>query len=475
MQFARARAEVIPVLDRRFLTRLKIRTVFPHLMYSMAIRGQRFHIDLSSEDEDEAGIQTKLTSKTDNIPILVGDIKERSPNSNPRPPSLPQSTSAETGFPAHKSRSKQSTFKRSRVGQSPPIDNHVRSGVPSSHAFGPTSPKNRSKNTVEMGRGNLATAEEALGIDEENKQRIATMSPKEIEAARNELLMSLRPSLVERLLKKANIDDENTSGLENQLLRPLNQTSDAESPSKKIAFDFPDQSPTPDTISISNPQAQDPDLPPLIPPPDLQPASLPLPPLKRHQAENSIPPPTLDPSSSSFLSDLHETYFPSLPSNPSALAWMAPVSPSESSYSATLPSFPPSALRFDFRAHLLPPRLAAQVPVTKGLHHHASAPDAAGYTIPELAHLARSAVASQRCIAYQTLGRVLYKLGRGDFGREGEDLNEGLWRLIEEGKVLDLLVAEAGRGEGGNRSCWATATEAVWLWRKGGGRRWKAE
>lgn len=110
----------------------------------------------------------------------------------------------------------------------------------------------------------------------------------------------------------------------------------------------------------------------------------------------------------------------------------------------------------------------------KGLHHHGAAPEAAGYTVPELAYLARSAFAAQRCIAFQTLGRVLYRLGRGDFGHEGE-LAEGLWGLMEDGKVLDLLVEAAGSGEQGNRSCWATATEAVWLWRKGGGRRWGAK
>lgn len=80
----------------------------------------------------------------------------------------------------------------------------------------------------------------------------------------------------------------------------------------------------------------------------------------------------------------------------------------------------------------------------------------------------------------------MYRLGRGDFGQVGgeeedEDkgggggLAEGLWELMDEGKVLDVLCEVAGReGErAGNRSCWVFATEAVWLWRKGGGRRWK--
>ena len=77
-------------------------------------------------------------------------------------------------------------------------------------------------------------------------------------------------------------------------------------------------------------------------------------------------------------------------------------------------------------------------------------------------------------MAFQTLGRVLYRLGRGDFGAEGEDLCEGLWECMEKGRVVEGLVEVAAKGEGGgNRSVWVMATEACWLWRKGGGRRWK--
>lgn len=103
------------------------------------------------------------------------------------------------------------------------------------------------------------------------------------------------------------------------------------------------------------------------------------------------------------------------------------------------------------------------------------APEAAGYTIPELAHLSRSAFPAQRAIAYQTVGRILYRLGRGDFGQEGtegEELYRGLWKCVEEGRVLDTLIAEAGMEEGkGHRTCKILAMEAVWLWRKGGGKK----
>jgi len=158
------------------------------------------------------------------------------------------------------------------------------------------------------------------------------------------------------------------------------------------------------------------------------------------------------------------------------MAWMAPLNPEaeeQSAYSPTLDALHVSAIRFNFRGQLLPPRLSSQIPSTKGLHHHAHAPSSAGYTVPELAHLARSSYPAQRCIAYQTLGRILYRLGRGDFGREGEDLCEGLWQQMEQGRVVDQLVEAAAKGDAGNKSIWVTATEAVWLWRKGGGRKWK--
>lgn len=186
------------------------------------------------------------------------------------------------------------------------------------------------------------------------------------------------------------------------------------------------------------------------------------------------PAPDLDPTDPDFLENLHSTYFPSLPNDPSKLAWMAPLpsegSPAdmESSYNPSHPALPASALRFDFRGALLPPSISRAMPTSKGLHHHADAPEAAGYTIPELARLARSTYPAQRCIAFQVLGRLLYRLGKGIFG-QGSEMTMGMWRCIEEGKVLDILQ-QAAANEGGHRSVSAYAQEAVWLWQRGGGK-----
>jgi hypothetical protein len=110
----------------------------------------------------------------------------------------------------------------------------------------------------------------------------------------------------------------------------------------------------------------------------------------------------------------------------------------------------------------------------------------------------RSTVPAQRCMAFQTLGRLLYRLGRGEFGprngsvmtgeagKEGEmdeeeamaggaeELEKGLWGCIKEGKVLETMQEEVNKAKG-HMSAKAYATEALWLWQKGGGKQVRAE
>ncbi len=77
---------------------------------------------------------------------------------------------------------------------------------------------------------------------------------------------------------------------------------------------------------------------------------------------------------------------------------------------------------------------------------------------------------AQRCIAFQTLGRILYRLGAGDFGPAQDDLPAGLWRCFTDGRVLDTLTdaaaVEEGRGHRGSR---VYALEALWLFEKAAG------
>lgn len=436
----------------------------------MALRGQRFHIDLDSDDDLSGNSSSSPTSATGMKLGLVGDIKERVSSSDAKPPSPPAIKSSGTGFPAHRTRTGPSRFKRKRESQhrqKDESDGNLGKSVHTNEA-----PSHNQDTGTQFGSSDQS-------IDEENRRRLAQMSEGEIEQARRELMAGLSPSLIERLLRKASIE-EDQSDSERQI-----KSSDVERPhithvpAKKVTFE---------DVNLSNEIAQEeqipsgsfrPEDPPVHPPPDLRPASSnePFPAVPDIHFPKPPGPPELDPSDPHFLEALHSTYYPSLPADPSNLSWMNPIDPeseTNSVYSPTQQSLPPSALRFDFRGRLLPPRLSSQIPITKGLHHHGHAPSSAGYTIPELAHLARSVYPAQRCIAYQTLGRILYRLGKGDFGQEGDDLCEGLWQLMDEGRVVENLTAAASKGEsGGNRSVWVTATDAAWLWRQGGGRKWQ--
>ena len=424
----------------------------------MAMRGQRFVVNTDVSAQSSPG-----SSDTPDFGLL-GDIKERNITFGEGVPSPPRPQLSSTGFPAHKRR-QLSKFKARRTG-----DYHQprTPDARMAHLNVPPSPASQAKQAAD-GSGLFAPS-----IDAENRDRLSHMSETEISQARSELLAGLSPSLIERLLKKAKIDEDETT-LESQTAPKL------EIPPLPPQESIPDKNLEATRSRISKPangslsNLVEADMPPLQPPSDLHPVSSKqaLPPLPDLHFPRVPTNPDLDPNDPDFLSKLHSTYFPSLPSDPSAMAWMAPVKHEEQeSYSPSQESLPISSLRFDFRGRLLPPRLSSQIPPTKGLHHHGHNPESAGYTVPELSRLGRSTITSQRCIAYQTLGRILYRLGRGDFGTEGDDLCEGLWELIEKEKALQGLVKVASKENEGSRSLWATATDAVWLWRKGGGRRW---
>lgn len=470
-----------------------------------------------------------------NPALLITDIREKEAT-EPKAPSFPQiKSTTSSGFPEHKKRVRTSAFKQKRQAhQEAQEKKSTAAAPPSNHAAQPPTqtPADEDFETEERRR-----------IDRENNERLASMSPEDIEAARQELFGSMNPATLQMLLKRATLDEptgtlsfelpeqnptkdgsrsdeqqgeavgapeiriEDTSEakpdpeprknlratVEDEEEGGQQETSDSTT-KKKVHFE---SSPGPSDKHTTEPRPE----PATRPPPQTDDDSAPpVPPAEHvlHPTEPSIsrphwpraPQPSTDPPSDSdaaaggridpddpdFLEKLHQKYFPSLPADPSKLAWMAPLptagSPAdlESPYHPAQSSVSASAVRFDFRGALVPPRAARAIPVTKGLHHHGEAPEAAGYTIPELARLARSAVPGQRCVAYQTLGRILYRLGAGQFGRPGDPLADGLWALCVEGAVLRSLRDEASLddGPGRHRSARAFAVEAVWLFEKGG-------
>ena len=448
-------------------------------LQKMDLRGQRFTVNLSDDEEDETPSATRIPSSA--VPSItsafIADVKEREVGA----PSAPKLKTTPNGFPEHKKRPRVSAFKQQRANAS------AKAAPDSVNAFAlPGGAKNDTKSAQS---GGMTEREQ---IDIENNAKLAAMSSEEIEEERRELLASLDPTLIERLLKRANLD----TGRGDTGIDPPADVEDKHTPKgeggaepndvKYYAHGGATPAPIPTgkrvkaSKTVTFEEDEEPENPinlqaaskvPSIDPQDLPEGSIHFP--------NAPAAPELDPNDPSFLENLHSKYFPNLPADPSKLAWMAPlpthgsVADQDSPYYPGNESLTASALRFDFRGSLLPPRIARAMPVSKGLHHHGEAPEAAGYTVPELARLARSAFPAQRCISFQTLGRLLYKLGRGEFGGRESEITLGLWKCVEEGKILQTLQ-EASSAEGGHQGSKVYAIEAVWLWQKGGGKLWKA-
>ncbi|OQE16861.1 hypothetical protein PENFLA_c026G05687 [Penicillium flavigenum] len=438
----------------------------------MAFRGERFVLDL----DEESGAPEVPSPFS-----LIGEIQERAPSTAiPPPPKLPTSS---TGFPAPRPR-KPSSFKQRRANQSTPP------------AAAPTEP------TVQ---------DEKKSIDEENRRQLAAMSDAQIQQEREELMEQMDPGLLGRFLRRANIEEDQKSKFE-----PAPAADETSKPKKSVSFDIPPSAP------VSAPSAQSHSIPKLSPKPhprneDLAPPTLPedLHPASErpsldpatietfHFPQPTAPMPVLDPSSPSFLSDLQSHYFPEIAQDPSTLSWLQPLSADEEDPDSTSAYHPasnaismaPSAIRFSLTGTILAPETSLSLPTTMGLHHHGEDPHAAGYTIPELAILSRSTFPAQRCIAWQVIGRILFRLGRAEFGERGGQLSDGLWFVIEKEGIVAGMLAEAdgaagqtqGRDrskntkheEGGNlplasgvgrhASAAAWAVEGIWLWQKGGG------
>lgn len=330
------------------------------------------------------------------------------------------------------------------------------------------------------------------------------MSADQIQAERDELMESMDTSLLERFLRRARID----SPEESTTPRPGPSTTSPPQTARSKEISPPRQEPASElTASSSRSQdtstAQLDDRAPTTLPEDLYPASefptdgavhFPTPP------SQSATMPNLDPSSPSFISDLQTHYFPNISHDPSVLSWLKAPSAEADAPDAASPYHPasdaqavhPANLRFSLRGTILSPSTSLALPTTLGLHHHGNDPHAAGYTIPELAILSRSSFPAQRCIAWQVLGRILFRLGKGEFGERGSTLVEGLWSVIEKERIVAGMLTEAGgessdtkragnerkgaqgpsggnSGIGRHASATAWAVEGVWLWQSGGG------
>ncbi|EXJ95581.1 hypothetical protein A1O1_00703 [Capronia coronata CBS 617.96] len=404
----------------------------------MAIPGQRFELDLEADDFTVRPLNDDFSPDL-SAGLAIKEIEEHEADAPPPPPSL---KSSRTGFPEHKPRRNVSAFKtRQQAGNVPPRPTIPSRVEPSDRAIA---------HHVGKKYGLDLDGQQKSEISEENKRRIADMSVEDVEEARAELMSTLNPAFLERMLKRANIDEDQVAQ-KDWPEDDQERSSDAAGRDTENLTNLTEDDAAPaasTTATLSGPSIH-----------------FPAPP---RSAEEYVP---LDANDPAFLSELKSHYFPETPHDPSSLQWLQDPSEEEnqaSLYNPEKESFLASALRFGFNGRLIAPRESLEIDVKQGLHHHGDDPSSAGYTIPELALLARSSLPNQRCVAYQILGRVLYRLGRGDFGARGSELQEALWSVIEREKPIEVMMSEANR-QSGHASAKAHAIEALWLWRKGGG------
>jgi hypothetical protein len=452
-------------------------------------RGERVNLNFDTGAVEKLEPEDDYEPAQPSFPTFVGDILERE-SSIASPPTAPSLKTNVNGFPAHKKRTPRvSAFKQQRAAKE-------RQAAATSQSTSQDAPKPRV--------AGLDPSNEKKAIDEENNKRLAAMSAAEIEEERQELMQSLSPALIQKLMARSNIEE----GSNERDLYPeesaVKTTTDETEPvtksanTKKVSFAAPE--PEEEALEAREPAAAATSSTTTT---EVTSTSQ----LSSEATQNAIhfpiprQPPDLDPNDPKFLENLHEKYFPNLAYDPSALSWMKPIDPNDktSPYHPSQTALNAAELRFDFKGTLLPPSIARSIPSDRGLHHHADAPEAAGYTIPELAVLSRSAVPAQRCMAYQTLGRILYRLGQGEYGvekprqdtdgpvqvaknPEAEDSEEddeedvgsamaaGLWSCIEEGRVVETMTEEANKSKG-HLTARTFAQEALWNWRRGGGRK----
>lgn len=181
-----------------------------------------------------------------------------------------------------------------------------------------------------------------------------------------------------------------------------------------------------------------------------------------------------------FEHKLKEKYFPDLPAEIDKLKWMENTDDSNITGNKVIDTV--ADLRFDFKGNLCAPQ--QDVSSTKdGLHHHADNPALKGYTLEELQNYALSTYPGQKCIALQTLGRVMYKIKaeryyqlipeidqeqlddlNGDITPIIEQIYGMLWAWLTNLKIVDIVESNLNSK---NLSIKNYATEAIWMLKQG--------
>jgi len=400
------------------------------------MKGVRFRLDdLEGEEDDDVGQEDVGTSgmgsrrrertvvdRQESGAPVMGDIVERT-TSVATPVFAPRGSQKSTsGFPAPR-----------KFGRPQPKQQSAQQSIPASQVEEKTG-----------GETVLEGKELMEEIDRENRKKMAEMSEEEILELQRSLQASLSSEFRELLLRKDKI--------------PPSSGAEQNSPSSKAPTPQPQTTPKP-SISPSTPsEASNPttSTPPKKSPPK--------------------PSTTTDPFEDDKSFDEHlRTFFPPATTTVPPPEWTLPVHPAEETFYSQPDASRPDAstMRFDLQGKYIPSTTSRSLPTHLGLHHHSLDPGAAGYTLAELAILARSIQPSQKCIALKILGGVLTDVAAGTYPW---DIQEGLWDEIERERAIEIVleVAKGGREMGGNRSVQRYAEDAVSKWVAAGGpKQWE--
>ncbi|KAI0345577.1 hypothetical protein BDW22DRAFT_1353080 [Trametopsis cervina] len=420
-------------------------------------------------------------------PSLVGSILERKGGTS-SPPSV--RTTGKTGFPVVQHRSK-SAFSRAREEGK---KGEGSSRLPQPPSVRPSAVNLDARSSVDGVEDEPSKAEVIAQasndwrrqMEEDNQRRVETMSAEELEEARKSILEQfgpdigeiLRQSRLSRQVAPMNLEDPlHSSGRANKpradskvlksAIASRAASPDPLSPrpssrldrqirfadlTPKDVYVYESAPPSPPKKALALPAPSEADGPTIalgrykgsiLPaaPEDIT-MSSPTTPEGTQQPTNTTLDGTTEPEEGT-PEYIRRHFFPNLPKNDPALAWIDRPDNPESSET--------SQLRFDFSGTPIPHNLSKTLPTHLGLHHHAEGTHA-GYSLDDIFMLVRSTVPAQRASMLKLLGTIALRLGKGEVA----DL-QGQERALRKKIIENTVEAMHERGSVGVR-----AVEVLW-------------
>ncbi|KAI0642917.1 hypothetical protein C8Q79DRAFT_1095487 [Trametes meyenii] len=420
---------------------------------------------------------------------LVGSILERKPVAKP---SAPARTATKTGFPAVQHRS-QSAFARSRLDAQKPAGQRLREVpvVQPSSGFSHGSP-------VPEGKGGQSNGDPdgwRAQMEEQNKQRVETMTEEEREQERVEILEKFGPNVAEVLRRarearegkgkesrsespevgaKSSLPSspsrprigERTRSF-NSILRPssppLSSASSSRPPSRaerKIRFAditpgdihvYESAPPSPKRKALALPPPSDSDG-PTVSLGEWRGSKVP------RLSDETVETPQVEQIGTKVSAleagtpeDIRQRFFPTAPARDPSLEWIQVGADADPE-----PEAEPT-VRFDLTGAPIPAHLTSKLPTHLGLHHHAEGSHA-GYTLEDIFLLCRSTVPAQRASMLGLLAKIAHKLARTSV-----DSKKGIPELAgQELSLRKRMLATAVEALAERASVGARAVELLW-------------